>query len=215
MSGDVLLIEQSHWTMAEKFVEGVFDKLLNKQIIAIAGESGSGKSCLSYCIAKTLKDKGFYSKIISLDNYYLVPAGIRDNFRKENGLNSIGFTEIDWKTLDKNIFDFKNNMESSLPIVELLCDLETRQIIDFSKVDILIIEGLYSLKVENTDYKIYLESDWANILSAQALRNKETINDFRLDILKQESEYVQLLKPLAEYVFNFYNNCETLNEEII
>jgi len=87
MHGDVLLIQKKHIKAAENIVERILSNILNnklnKFIIAISGESGSGKSEVAHLISQFLKDKGILAKILHTDNYYAIPPKRRYGLRKK------------------------------------------------------------------------------------------------------------------------------------
>ena len=70
MLGDVLLITEKHTWAAEAIVRRVGAMNGPKNVIAISGESGSGKSELAHEVARQLKIKGTPAKVIHSDNYY-------------------------------------------------------------------------------------------------------------------------------------------------
>ena len=86
------------------------------QAIALAGESGAGKSELSHSLALLLKKQGQRVKILHTDNYYKIPPNLRSDWRKKNGVKKVGFKEYDWKLLNRNIKEFKGRRDSNLYI---------------------------------------------------------------------------------------------------
>jgi uridine kinase len=199
MLGDVLLIEEKHHLAAEQILTHIKNDRGAKTIIAIGGESGSGKSELAHVVAKKLKDKGDPAKIIHIDNYYLVPPVNRTAWRKEHGFDSIGFNEYDWDLINKNIDDFLNDRKSTMPCIDLLTDQIDQLTTDFNKIQYLIIEGLYSVNA-NADLRVFIDLTYQETKKAQLVRGKEPQNEFRLNVLKREHEVVQSLRPLADLI---------------
>ena len=113
MLGDVLLITDDHRKAAEQIVGRLERIKSDKVVIAIGGESGSGKSELAHVISRRLKDKGELAKILHIDNYYKVPPQRRREWRKEHGIESIGLSEIDWGLLDQHIAEFRESKEAT------------------------------------------------------------------------------------------------------
>ena len=62
MLGDILLIEERHQNAANEILKIVLDTKSDKYIIAISGESGSGKTELAHCLAKLLRKEGIIAK---------------------------------------------------------------------------------------------------------------------------------------------------------
>ena len=199
MLGDILLIEEKHHKAADQILQHIENGKEKKYIIAIGGESGSGKSELAHVVAKKLKNKGKLSKIIHIDNYYLVSPQGRTAWRKEHGFESIGLNEYNWELIKKNIDEFTRNQKSTMPCIDLLTDQIDQLTTDFNEIQYLIIEGLYSVKV-NADLRVFIDLTYQETKKAQILRGKEPQNEFRLNVLKREHEVVQSLRPIADLI---------------
>ncbi len=201
MHGDVLYILDEQRELTNQIVEKILKLKKNKPVIAIGGESGSGKSVIAHLIASELKKQKIYTKILHTDNYYKIPPEKRAEWRKQNGMESINYTEYDWNLIKKNISDFKENRESMLPFLDLLTDQKDKLITNFNKIQILILEGLYSLH-SDADLKVFIDLTYNNTKTAQIIRSKEILNDFRLKVLKREHVVVRSFKPLADVIID-------------
>jgi len=197
MLGDVLLITEKHEKAAEQIVDRLGRIESDKMVIAIGGESGSGKSELAHVISRRLKDKGELAKILHIDNYYKVSPQERTEWRKRHGVESIGLSEYNWDLINQNIAEFRESKEAVLPCIDLLTDQEDRLITDFEGIKYLIVEGLYPLKAD-ADLKIFIDLTYHETKKAQILRGKEPQNEFRLQVLQREHEVVQSLRPSAD-----------------
>ncbi len=197
MLSDVLLITEKHEKAAEQIVSRLSGIKSDKIVIAIGGESGSGKSEIAHLISKRLKDKGGLAKILHIDNYYKIAPQERTAWRKKHGAESIGLTEYNWDLINHNIAEFKESKEAILPCIDLLTDQEDRLITNFEGIKYLIVEGLYPLKVD-ADIKIFIDLTYQETKKAQILRGKEPQNEFRLQVLQREHEVVQSLRPLTD-----------------
>ena len=197
MLGDVLLITEKHEKAAEQIVDRLGRIESDKMVIAIGGESGSGKSELAHVISRRLKDKGELAKILHIDNYYKVSPQERTEWRKRHGVESIGLSEYDWDLINQNIAEFRESKEAVLPCIDLLTDQEDRLITNFEGIKYLIVEGLYPLRAD-ADLKIFIDLTYHETKKAQILRGKEPQNEFRLQVLQREHEVVQSLRPSAD-----------------
>ena len=197
MLGDVLLITEKHKKAAEQIVDRLGRIKSDKMVIAIGGESGSGKSELAHVISRRLKDKGELAKILHIDNYYKVSPQERTEWRKRHGVESIGLSEYDWDLINQNIAEFRESKEAVLPCIDLLTDQEDRLITNFEGIKYLIVEGLYPLKAD-ADLRIFIDLTYHETKKAQILRGKEPQNEFRLQVLQREHEVVQSLRPSAD-----------------
>ena len=197
MLGDILLITEKHEKAAAQIVDRLGRIESDKMVIAIGGESGSGKSELAHVISRRLKSKGELAKILHIDNYYKVPPQERTAWRKRHGVESIGLSEYDWDLINQNIAEFRESKEAVLPCIDLLTDQQDRLITDFEGIKYLIVEGLYPLKAD-ADLRIFIDLTYHETKKAQILRGKEPQNEFRLQVLQREHEVVQSLRPLAD-----------------
>jgi len=201
MHGDILLIQKKHIKVAKNIVERILRNKLNKFIIAISGESGSGKSEVAHLISQFLKDKGILAKILHTDNYYTMPPKQRYEWRKAKGLESINYTEYDWDLIKKHIKEFREGKKSVLPFLDLLTDQMDKLITDFKGINVLILEGLYSLRINHSvNLKVFIDLTYHDTKKAQILRGKEKFDEFRSKVLEREHEVVQSLKPKADLI---------------
>ena len=199
MIGDILLIEEKHHKAADQILEYLKGVKAEKHIIAIGGESGSGKSELAHVIARKIKVTGDQAKILHIDNYYKIPPSERTAWRMEHGFESIGLNEYNWDLIHKNIENFKDDQLATMPCIDLLTDQIDSLTTDFKGIRFLIIEGLYAVKAD-ADLRVFIDLTYHETKKAQLVRKKEPQNEFRLNVLKREHEIVQSLRPLANLI---------------
>lgn len=205
MLGDILLINDLHKSAAQSLMEYLLprrDKKLQKDqnykyIVAISGESGAGKSELSHSLAMLLKTHNIRVKVIHADNYYNVPPLLRKEWRLNHGLEVIGPQEYNWDLLRKNIQEFKNDSIASVPCIDIVSDQIDELITDFQKIHVLIIDGLYAIKVPDADLRVFIELTYEETKMMQLMRGKEQNDEHRMLILEREHIGVLSLKPLA------------------
>ena len=141
MLGDVLLIEEKHRIAGEAIIQKTLERKKEKFMIAISGESGSGKSELAHVIAKGLRKHGIMAKPIHIDNYYRILPLERTEWRKKNGIeNVVGYGEYDWDTIYHNIDDFNKDRKSVMPCVDLVTEQVDQLTTDFKGIDKLVID---------------------------------------------------------------------------
>lgn len=203
MLGDVLLIEDKHRVAGEAIIQKILQRKKDKFMIAISGESGSGKSELAHVIAKGLRKHGIMAKPIHIDNYYRIHPLERTEWRKKHGIeNVVGYSEYDWDTINRNIDDFKNNRKSTMPCVDLVTEQIDQLTTDFNGIDMLVIDGLYAIKTDRADLRVFLELTYHETKKAQVVRGKEPQNEYRMAVLEQEHRMVQALKPRADILIS-------------
>ncbi|MBN2778659.1 MAG: hypothetical protein JXR36_13520 [Bacteroidales bacterium] len=202
MLGDVLLINDKHRKAAEIIIQKILEIKKSKIIVCVSGESGSGKSELSHCIGKDLVKKfNVPTKIIHSDNYYRTHPHFRNKWRLANGIEQVGMNEIDWKRLIGNIKDFLDNKISQMPCVDLVPDEVDMLTTDFSKINVLIVDGLYAINLP-CDISVFIDLTYHETKLAQASRGKENTDELRWKILEQEHKNVVSLKEKANIIIN-------------
>ena len=199
MLGDILIIEEKHRAAAMQILQHLLDLQGDKIILAISGESGSGKSELAHLVARELKTLNTPAKILHIDNYYRIPPQERTRWRQEQGFDSIGYTEYDWELINQNIAEFLQNKKSQMPCIDLLTDQIDLLHTDFQGIKYLIIEGLYSIKAEAA-VRVFIDLTYKDTKNAQLVRGKEPQNEFRRNVLIREHEVVRSLRPLADLI---------------
>jgi len=206
MLGDVLLINDQHKSAAKAILERLLSDLKqqenkqagNKFVVAISGESGAGKSEISHSLAILLKALNIRVKILHTDNYYRVHPLERREHRISNNYESVGVDEYDWKSLHQNIDDFRNNRKVTVPCIDIITDDVDRLSTDFSKIQILVIDGLYAIRTEGADLRVFIDLTYHETKLNQLLRCKEPTDGYRWSVLEREHHHVRSLMPLAD-----------------
>ncbi|MDP2237149.1 MAG: hypothetical protein Q8J88_12015 [Bacteroidales bacterium] len=203
MLGDVLLIGEKHQKAGEAIIEMILSQRKPKMMVAISGESGSGKTELAHVIAKGLRKHGIMAKPLHIDNYYRIHPLVRTEWRKSNGIqNVVGPGEYDWDTILRNISEFKAGTTSTGPCVDLVTEQIDQLTTDYSGIDMIIIDGLYAIKAPDVDLRIFIELTYHETKKAQVVRGKEPQNEYRMEVLEKEHQEVQKLKPTADIFIN-------------
>ena len=199
MLEDVLLIEEKHRKVAHEIVEAVLKKRKDKFIVAISGESGSGKSELTHVVAKELRKHGYFAKPLHLDNFFKTLPLERRAWREKNGVDKVvGLSEIDWDVVQQTIDDFMNGRKSTMPCVDLVTEQVDTLITDFSGIEMLILDGLYAINTNGVDLHVFIELTYHETKIAQTSRGKEKSDILRMQVLEAEHKAVQSLKPKAD-----------------
>lgn len=203
MLGDVLLITEKHENAAKLIVPYILENRKDKFIIAISGESGSGKTELAHVIAKMLRKVNIICKPVHIDNYYRILPLLRTEWRLKNGIReSVGLNEYDWDAINQNIEDFKQNRVSTMPCVDLVTEQVDQLTTDFNGVDMIIIDGLYAINTPGVNLRIFIELTYHETKKAQIVRGKEPQNEYRMQVLEQEHQVVQSLRSKADLLIN-------------
>lgn len=203
MIGDRLIIQENHLRNAKI----IYDKINERNIVLIGGNSGTGKSETADCLQELLiKDKK-YSIVLSLDDFYLVHPTIRNYNRKKQGIESVGLSEIDWEALERICIDFKNKKEVHFRRVHKYADVIEHNVIDTDELEILIIEGLYANylnKFGHGQISAFLEGNPEQTYQFRLNRRKENEEDeFRQKVVQKEFNVICQLKRYANLIIPF------------
>ena len=203
MLGDILLIQEKHKKAGEIIIQKILRSRKGRYIVAISGESGSGKSELTHVIAKGLRKYNIFAKPLHTDNYYNTLPLERREWRVKNGIeNVVGPDEYKWDEIYKNLDDFRNGKVSEMPCVDLVTEQVDRLITNFGEVDMLIVDGLYAIKAEGVDLRVFIDLTYLETKEKHTKdeRGKEVMDEVRWATLGQEHKMVQSLKPLADLI---------------
>ncbi len=207
MLGDVLLIKEIHKEAARAIKKRIIADLEKKKkryryIVGISGESGSGKSELAHTLGTFLKGNRIRVKVIHTDDYYKIQPLLRTEWRRTKGFDKIGINEYDWVKIRKTIRDYKEGQECIMPCIDIIPEQVDKLITDFAKIDLLVIDGLYAIKADDLDLRVFIDLTYQETKISQIERLKETYNKERLEVLEREHINVNSLKPLADLIVN-------------
>lgn len=205
MLGDILIIQEKHKKAGAQIVEKILKQKKDKFILAISGESGSGKTELAHVIAKDLRKHGIFAKPVHSDNFYNTHPLKRRKWRTKEGIeNVVGYNEYLWDDIERVIDDFKNDRISEMPCVDLVTEQVDKLTTDFREVDILIVDGLYAIKTKDIDLRIFIDLTYLETKDKHTKdsRGKEVMDEERWATLAQEHKMVVSLKPLADLIID-------------
>ena len=203
MLEDVLLIEEKHRKVAAGIVEEILKNKKPKFVVAISGESGSGKSELTHVVAKEMRKHGIFAKPVHLDNFFKTLPLERREWREKNGVEKVvGINELDWDAIQQTVSDFKNDRKSTMPCVDLVTEQVDSLTTDFKGIDMLVLDGLYAVNTEDVDLHVFIELTYHETKKAQTARGKEKTDDLRMRTLEAEHKAVQSLKHKADLFVN-------------
>lgn len=208
MQNQVFTITDKHRAAAQIIFDRVMTDHVPKNIITVTGEVGTGKSTVSYLLARLMKNKGIRTKIMDLDNYYKIAPINRKEWRLKHGIQSVGLDEYDWKKIKENLDDYKNNRVAKMPLVDMLTDYQDELITDFKGIDLLIIKGLYSIKCDASRLKVFIELSTEEASKFNTYEGVEEEDEFRLEVMAKEHSIVQQLKKDADFFIDFDTSSE-------
>lgn len=199
MIGDVIHIRPEYFDTADALVELMLSAHQEKgktlEVVAIGGESGSGKSVTAICLQQSLEKKGWRSVILHQDDYFFLPPKSNHRRREEN-LASVGIQEVNLQEIEKNIQAFRTKSSSIIkPLVNYEEDKIGEEELSFENVDVLLIEGTYTMEIQNCDFRIFMERNYHDTLANRISRGREPYSAFVEKVLEIEH---QLISPGIE-----------------
>ena len=81
-------------------------------------------------------------------------------------------------------------------------DTEESREIKIEGVNIVLIDGTYSLLLQNTDYRVFVNTTYKQTKRNRIKRNREVVTEFIEKVLEKESEIIQQHKELAHIIIN-------------
>lgn len=89
-----------------------------------------------------------------------------------------------------------------MPCVDIVTDQVDHLVSDFSRVNVLILDGLYALKAEDVDLRVFIDITYFETKKAQLKRGKEAQTPLRAMVLQREHEVVSGMKPTADVIID-------------
>jgi uridine kinase len=198
--GDKLIIEKHHTDRAAEICALLADRIQDKLVITVAGESGAGKSELASEIARLLTEQGLKTGVLQQDDYFVFPPKTNHEMRRRN-LEQVGPQEVKLDFLDSNLRSFKRGENPIYkPLVNFDEDRITTEEMDISDLKVLIAEGTYTSLLQFADFRVFIDRDYHQTLEARRRRARDKFEPFILDVLEREHQVISQHKALADVV---------------
>jgi len=198
--GDKLIIEKHHTDRAAEICALLADRIQDKFVITVAGESGAGKSELASEIARLLTERGLKAGILQQDDYFVFPPKTNHEMRRRN-LAQVGPYEVKLDFLDSNLRSFKRGENPIYkPLVIYKEDRITSEELDTGELKVLIAEGTYTSLLRFADFRVFIDRDYHQTLEARKRRARDKFEPFMVDVLEREHQIISQHKALANAV---------------
>lgn len=201
MKGDKIVIKEDYYKPAEAVINSIEQKLVNKIIITIGGESGSGKSVLATALNILLANRKISSYLLQQDDFFkLPPRSNHENHLKDIHKN-VGPQEVHLDKLQKIIDEFKNNVPLiTKPTVNYELNIIDQEEINIGVTNVLIIEGTYTSLLERVDVKIFMERTYKETFKDRMERGREKFDPFIEHVLEIEHNIIKEHKKYADLI---------------
>ena len=164
-----------------------------RTVIAVAGESGSGKSVTALDLAAVMNDAGIRTVIIHQDNYFVRPPRTNHEHRQTD-LGSVGPQEVHMDVIAANMQAFRAGTTISAPVVDYPGNRFLTQRLDFTDTQVLVVEGTYALLLDGWDIGVFLQATYKDTEGRRKARNRDIDDPFVDQVLEIEH---RLIAPQA------------------
>ena len=172
-----------------------------RTVIAVAGESGSGKSVTAIDLVTAMTAGGIRADIIHQDNYFIRPPRTNHEHRLTD-LSSVGPQEVQLDLIRDHLRAFRAGEAVKAPVVDYPGNRFVLADCDFSATDVLVVEGTFALLIGGNDIGIFLQATWQDTAARRKSRNRD-IDDPIIDtILGIEHEIIAPQADLADILLD-------------
>lgn len=203
MIGDKLTYHSTYKHITSLVINELKDKLNKRICIAVGGESGCGKTSLTYAFLKDIEEAtNLRGYIFHADDYFILPPKTNHNNRID-AIANVGVHEVQLELLDSHISEFKNS-ETKLkkPLVIYDENVILEEFVNSLDYDFCLVEGTYVMLLQNPDYKVFMDINYNDTRALRIQRARDIIDDFAEEVLEIEHQIVKKHKDLATISMN-------------
>jgi alpha-galactosidase len=212
MLGDKPLVNETHIRRAAAVYPLIARQAGDKFVIAVGGPSGSGKSEIASLLASRFAADGKAAYVLSCDNYPHRPP--RENDANREALFAQGGeqalvdylgtqNEIDFSRLAAIVAAFQRG-EGTIPLRIMNAQehfvQDDAHAIDFSKINVLVLEGTWSHLVAGTNVRLYLQTNFEETLAHRKARGRDSISPFGERVLRIEQKKLDRIAQAGHLV---------------
>lgn len=205
MRGDKLIIQEEHAQAARQIMELLLPQISKSQskfIVAIAGESGSGKSEIASALIGFLSERGVKGTVIQQDDYFVFPPKTNADMRRKN-IGHVGLSEVCLNLLDQNLRDIiEGEGEMKKPLVLFDEDRIVDETIELEGVKVVVVEGTYTTLLKNVHQRIFIDRTYVDTREIRKRRDREEQDEFLEKVLEIEHKIISSHKSRADIIVN-------------
>lgn len=174
--GEILALDARHLAFARALLAVLDGELglsrIARAVVAIAGESGSGKSITATALAAALGDAGRRAEVLHQDDYFVRPPRANHEHRCAD-LASVGPQEVNLALLARHVAAFRAARDVVGPRVDHRADRFGTRRLALASAAVLVVEGTYVLTLEDADARIFLEATHEETAERRRRRNRD------------------------------------------
>jgi len=171
-----------------------------RTVIAVAGESGSGKSVTAVDLVAVLNRDGLGAAIIHQDDYFIRPPRTNHEFREQD-ITSVGPQEVQLDLIARHIAAFRAGASAITgPSVNYAGNRFDTRTIALAGCAVLVVEGTYVLQLHDIDVRVFLEATYEDTAEARRARNRDIDAPFVTQVLQIEHAIISEQRAQADIV---------------
>lgn len=205
MRGDQLVIEPHH----RKAAQGLYEQLAAavkasaaKQVITVAGESGSGKSETAQALADLLENDGTRAMIFQQDDYFVHPPRTNDRTRRAD-IEWVGPQEVRLDLMDEHLAAFRNGADEIIkPLVDYEADRIEQEHLATGSARVAIAEGTYTTLLEQANWRAFINRTAAETRAhrEKRARHASELDPFIEQVLTIEHDIISAHRSRADFI---------------
>ncbi len=173
-----------------------------RRVVAVAGESGSGKTVTAQHLVAALTSAGIIADVLSQDDYFIRPPATNHAHRLAD-LTSVGPQEVDFARLVADVAAFRAGANGvDTPLVDYPGNRFVARQRDFAPLHVLVVEGTYVLAQADADVRIFLSATSLETRQRRVARNRDADDPFVERVLAIEHAIIAAQRPLADVVID-------------
>ena len=162
-----------------------------KKVIAITGESGSGKSITALSLQRKLEEAGVPNLILHMDNYFKLPPKANHQARLQNQ-HEIGPEEVQLDLLSSHIQAFlRGDTTIRIPLANYKEDWFESRDLDLGPYQVLLVEGTYVSTLPQMDFHIFMERNYLQTVNQRKERGRDREDPFLETVLEKEHTIIR------------------------
>ena len=178
------------------------DKRASRTVIAVAGESGSGKSATAMSLVHDLSAGGYVADVLHQDDYFVRPPAVNHAHRVAD-LASVGPQEVDFDRLRAHVAAFRRGETGVVvPRVDYGADEFISEPRDFHDVQILVVDGTYVLAQVDADIRIFLDATSDDTRERRRARNRDIEAPVVDQVLAIEHHIIATQRDIADIIID-------------
>lgn len=206
MKGDILKIKPHHTAAAQAVYALIRDDVKaapGRFVVAVGGESGSGKSETAAELARLAAEGGAPALVLQQDDYFVLPPKANARKRRED-FAWVGPGEVRLPLLDEHLARARDPAVDELEKPLSLFDEDelTVEVVSLAGVKLVVVEGTYTPSLDNVDRRVFIDRDYRATAASRAERGREGQDDFLERVLGREHEFIAPLKDRADVIIN-------------